>query len=32
MLVVKRDRNETLIVVPMSHAIKIAKAAERGRA
>ena len=32
MLIVKRDRDEPLVVLPMSLAIEIAKAAERGRA
>jgi hypothetical protein len=32
MLIVKRDRDEMLVVLPMSLAIEIAKAAERGRA
>jgi hypothetical protein len=32
MLFIKRDRDETLVVLPLSLAIEIAKAAERGRA
>jgi Holliday junction resolvase len=31
LLIVKRDRDEPLVVLPMSLAIEIAKAAERGR-